>query len=64
MRKITIIIVLLINITYYSCSKDSSSDIINKQTDIYALYTEYGDPSGNGIINLWKNDKTTQITNE
>ncbi len=63
MRKITIILVLLINITYYSCSKDSSSDIINKQTDIYALYTEYGDPSGNGIINLWKNDKTTQITN-
>ncbi|CAM1346265.1 hypothetical protein [Tenacibaculum crassostreae] len=61
MRKLTFILILLLNVVYYSCSKDSSSTIEEKETTIFAMYNDF--ENSLGAIKLWKNGNITNVTN-
>lgn len=59
MKNLTFVLLLLLSITYYSCSKDSSNEL-EKETTIYAMYNDFENPEA--VIKLWKNGEVTNIT--
>ena len=63
MKNLTFVLLLLLNITYYSCSKDSSSELIS-ESSVYILQNTYKGPNENGVIQLYKNGNVTDITSK
>lgn len=64
MKKLTSLLAILLFATYYSCSKDVTEDLTPKTDNIYILQNAFKGPKEYGVIQLYKNDTFTDITNK